>query len=138
MAGYTDNYQLHQWEPGDDFLRTDFNEDLAKIDAELQKTAQSVPRVAVGTYVGDGTYGSAGASNLTFDFKPTLVLLFCPGDSSRQAVCLPGTNGNAKAFGANNSQVYVTWSGNTVSWYSPDSKQAQFNDTSTTYYYLAV
>ena len=27
MASYTANYQLHQWEPADFFLRTDFNAD---------------------------------------------------------------------------------------------------------------
>ena len=32
MANYTPNYQLHQWEPEDPFLRTDFNQDLQKID----------------------------------------------------------------------------------------------------------
>ncbi|WP_186566468.1 hypothetical protein [Lawsonibacter celer] len=50
MAGYTNNYQLHQWEAGDDFLRTDFNEDFVKIDAALGKLS-----VEVGSYVGDGT-----------------------------------------------------------------------------------
>ena len=35
MASYTEHYQLHQWVPEDDFLRTDFNEDFAKIDAAL-------------------------------------------------------------------------------------------------------
>ena len=33
MATYTSNYQLHQWEASDDFLRTDFNTDFQKIDA---------------------------------------------------------------------------------------------------------
>lgn len=35
MADYTEHYQLHQWVPEDDFLRTDFNTDFAKIDAAL-------------------------------------------------------------------------------------------------------
>ena len=35
MATYTENYQLHQWVPEDDFLRTDFNTDFQKIDAAL-------------------------------------------------------------------------------------------------------
>ena len=39
MAQYTPNYGLHQWEPGDNFLRTDFNTDFAKIDAALQVKA---------------------------------------------------------------------------------------------------
>ena len=35
MACYTANYQLHQWEPADFFLRTDFYADFAKLDAAL-------------------------------------------------------------------------------------------------------
>ena len=35
MATYTSNYQLHQWVPSDNFLRTDFNTDFQKIDAAL-------------------------------------------------------------------------------------------------------
>ena len=35
MPKKTQHYQLNQWEPEDDFLRTDFNEDNAKIDAAL-------------------------------------------------------------------------------------------------------
>ncbi len=35
MAGFTPNYQLHQWEPTDNFLRTDFNQDFEKIDTAL-------------------------------------------------------------------------------------------------------
>ncbi|WP_186566636.1 hypothetical protein [Lawsonibacter celer] len=54
MANYTDNYQLHQWEPGDDFLRTDFNEDFQKIDAALGALRQeTVPlKEYVSTEVG--------------------------------------------------------------------------------------
>lgn len=36
MSSYTSNYQLHQWEPSDNFLRTDFNADFAKIDAAIK------------------------------------------------------------------------------------------------------
>ena len=39
MATYTTNYGLHQWEASDDFLRTDFNTDFAKIDAALGEKA---------------------------------------------------------------------------------------------------
>ena len=35
MANYTQYYHLHQWEPEDSFLRTDFNGDLSAIDAAL-------------------------------------------------------------------------------------------------------
>ena len=36
MATYTANYGLHQWVPGDNFLRTDFNTDFQKIDAGIK------------------------------------------------------------------------------------------------------
>ena len=70
MANYTPNYQLHQWAPEDKFLRTDFNEDLNKIDAALG--AVSIERIALGNYVGDGT------SNRTIrlPFAPKLVIVF--------------------------------------------------------------
>ena len=35
MATYTANYGLHQWVPEDNFIRTDFNEDLLKIDTAM-------------------------------------------------------------------------------------------------------
>lgn len=36
-TNYTTNYQLNQWEPTDQVLRTDFNADNAKIDAALKE-----------------------------------------------------------------------------------------------------
>jgi len=36
MSTKTSNYQLHQWEPNDQFLREDFNADFAKIDAGIK------------------------------------------------------------------------------------------------------
>ena len=61
MATYTSNYGLHQWEPEDNFLRTDFNEDLKKIDEAIKgvetDTDQKLTRKAeiiTGTYTGNG------------------------------------------------------------------------------------
>ena len=34
-SNYTENYGLCQWEPGDNFVRTEFNQDNARIDAAL-------------------------------------------------------------------------------------------------------
>ena len=43
----TENYQLHAWEPGDDFLLAEINENFARLD--------TATRVVTGTYTGDGT-----------------------------------------------------------------------------------
>lgn len=42
----TEQYGLHLWEPGDDFLREEFNENFAALDAAA--------RVVTGVYTGDG------------------------------------------------------------------------------------
>ena len=57
MATYTSNYQLHQWVPEDDFLRTDFNSDFQKIDAALAGLQDGVDlkcRAVKGSYNGNG------------------------------------------------------------------------------------
>ncbi len=59
MASYTANYQLHQWEPADFFLRTDFNADFAKLDAALAGKAGLADLAeklgaVTGSYTGDG------------------------------------------------------------------------------------
>ena len=42
MANYTQHYQLHQWVPEDDFLRTDFNTDFQKIDTALNTVEETL------------------------------------------------------------------------------------------------
>ena len=41
-SNYTTNYQLNQWEAGDQVLRTDFNQDNQKIDAALKTNADAI------------------------------------------------------------------------------------------------
>ena len=83
MANYTDNYQLHQWEPTDSFLRTDFNTDFAKIDAALAGKAgltdlAEKPDAMAGSYVGNG------AENRTISLgkTPAAVFLRDEGDGA--------------------------------------------------------
>ncbi len=77
MATYTENYQLHQWVPEDDFLRTDFNTDFQKIDAALgtiaAQAAQVVDkcRVLYGSFAGDGATTRA----ITLGVRPKVVTL---------------------------------------------------------------
>ena len=57
MATYTENYQLHQWVPEDDFLRTDFNTDFQKIDealAGLQTALDGKCQLKRGNFNGNG------------------------------------------------------------------------------------
>ena len=117
MATYTSNYQLHQWVPEDDFLRTDFNQDFAKIDAALARKAEksavtslqsqvagkadasTVPRVVTGTYTGNGT-----TKSISLGFQPKVVII--PVSDYYAAALLPGFTSKAGA---------ITSSGFTVS-----------------------
>ena len=78
MASYTSNYQLHQWVPEDDFLRTDFNEDFQKIDAGIAAVkgqADSLEADKVGVVT--GRYNGNGAASRAIDlgFQPKAVLV---------------------------------------------------------------
>lgn len=67
MADYTQHYQLHQWVPEDNFLRTDFNADFEKIDTVLSLKNGAV----FGTFVGDNT----PQRKIELGFTPLAVLL---------------------------------------------------------------
>ena len=71
---HTPNYNLSQWESEDKVLRTDFNEDNAKIDAAL-KALQGAVDIhgmvkAEGTYI--GVYPSYTAN---VGFQPSMVII---------------------------------------------------------------
>ena len=89
MATYTENYQLHQWVPEDDFLRTDFNTDFQKIDAalaavkalaegkagpddlaELETLINGKTAVVSGSYAGNGS-----TKSVTLGFQPRAVVV---------------------------------------------------------------
>ena len=61
MANYTQHYHLHQWEPEDSFLRTDFNGDFQRLDEALAGLDGRKPELRLGRYTGDGTQNRAVA-----------------------------------------------------------------------------
>ena len=83
MATFTSNYGLHQWAPEDNFLRTDFNTDLQKIDTALGQKAEGTDLEMVralvqersqaicGTYTGDGST----ANHILLDSYPVAVIM---------------------------------------------------------------
>ena len=79
MATYTTNYQLHQWVPGDNFLRTDFNTDFQKIDAaikgvETAAIAESGKKceLTIGQFTGTGS----GAYTVDLGFRPRFLMIW--------------------------------------------------------------
>lgn len=82
MATYTSNYGLHQWEPEDNFLRTDFNEDLKKIDEALVQKAEEVTVDALENQVEKkaefvtGSYkGNGEGQSISLGFQPQAVYI---------------------------------------------------------------
>ena len=144
MASYTPNYQLHQWESQDPFLRTDFNEDLKKIDIALAY----MPKFLNGSYTGTGTAGPDGACELHFGFTPKMVILNTQTISTsndvpkyyflfRDIEGFPGYDSNI----SNN----LTWLEDGISWFydywlDDEEKwpERQFNAKGRVYKYIAV
>ena len=60
----TEHYGLHVWEPGDDFLREEFNENFAFLDKMLAE------KFVAGVYIGDGT----AVKKVELGFTPAAVL----------------------------------------------------------------
>ena len=141
MANYTPNYGLHQWEPEDNFLRTDFNQDFAKIDAAIQGVADTADakkadksalaevkglaegkcRVIPGRLVGDGEE----YQDIPLGARPKAVFLSW-GASTYLAV-----------ESANNFGLSLTDNGFRVG-RSNSSSDRFFNKSGQSLYYLAV
>ena len=81
----TEQYQLHQWEPGDSVLREEFNENFAKLDVST--------RLFFGSYTGDG----AAERLISLPITPKAVLVVThTGDTKSTS----GTYGGLALVGA--------------------------------------
>ena len=139
----TANYGLNQWAAGDRIMREDFNADNTKVDQALGALAATVAgcgncNVVYGSYVGTGTYQSANPCTLTFDGKPLLVVIFANVKGFDQLFMMQGSGFSFSNQNYSSSTVYVTWSGNSVSWYNNGSINCQMNKSDVTYYYVAL
>ena len=149
MADYTEHYQLHQWVPEDDFLRTDFNTDFAKIDAALaglaadleesdaaRETLAGRPELTWGSYAGSGEE----TQSVSLGFAPRAVLSLTAGGYTYRSQSGRGYGGLALpslpvTFGEGNDSVALTAVGFQVA-YVPDDG-LYHNYSGLVYHYLA-
>ena len=144
MANYTEHYQLHQWEPEDPFLRTDFNEDFKKIDTTLDGKGNC--RIATGSYAGTGEYGNSHPNTIQLPFPAQIVLLdvsTCHNfNSTPEYYFLFRQAANFMPDETSNGSNVLTWSDNSVSWYytgwNSDGPKYQFNQSGQTYHYILI
>ena len=126
-SNYTTNYQLNQWEAGDQVLRTEFNQDNQKIDAALKNHDDEITglateltaglagkgncHVSYNTYVGTGAYSSANPTSLTFPELPDLVII--AGENARYGLFCPRVNYGVCVAAA--SAFFTLWMPGTAS-----------------------
>lgn len=137
----TKNLNLNRWAP-EDFVRlTQINQNFDKIDEEvgaLRKATQTAGncRIVTGSYVGTGSYGSATPNALTFPGKPLMV--FVNGGYSFAAIATTDTTAVFQTGGNQYYSLYLSWSGNTVTWYNGVLPELQLNTSGKIYYYAAL
>ena len=147
----TPNYNLNQWEKSDKVLMEDFNADNAKIDAALaalesgKAEAASLAalravvagkgscQVVTGQYTGYGQYGQSNPNSLTFEKPPVLVLV---SGTNTLVMARGGSRGYVLQNGTS-ERIEVSWSGDSLSWYSARDSVYQMNTAGMVHYYVA-
>lgn len=95
-------------------------------------------RSVVGSYVGNGQYGSSNRNTLSFDFEPNFLFvqqsngayyMVVVRDSNTAYQDMPGSTGG--------STISVIWSEKEVSWYSSGGQSVQMNSSGVVYNYIA-
>ena len=152
----TTNYQLNQWEPTDQVLRTDFNADNVKLDTALAGLAAKgteleadLAAAAAGagncqmelfTYTGTGTCGAGNATKVRFTHLPEIF--FIGGSES----LMFGRGGNPQmTLIAQNiySDTFInesvnSWSGTQLSITHADNARYQMNNKDEIYWVLGL
>lgn len=100
---------------------------------ELVKALGAV-KVTAGSYTGNGQYGKETPNSLSFPFPPKFLMIAEPQGYS---VIVINNSQYALYGGVGAWYLFATWSGNSVSWYSPDGERDQMNSSGKTYTYYA-
>ena len=146
-SNQTPNYKLSQWEKSDRIQMEDFNADNAKLDAALKAETDARTTLAdqvakcgnCKIYTTTYTGKNGGADNpvtITFPGKPVIVF----ATHSSGYVRMWAVRGMTSGLGLNDTRAaleYITWSGNSVSWYLSGTN-AHHMDESGTFYVVAL
>lgn len=129
MANYTQHYKLHQWESTDNFLRTDFNEDLEKIDTAIYAVSETT--YIAGTYTGDNTAERV----IALGFTPSAMFLERANGERGAGYGYPVAGLLMPGFSLNGS-TEITEGGFKV-YQGPTISDPRQNEAGTIYRYLA-
>ena len=145
----TPNLGLHTWAAQDPVDVTEINENFTQLDTECTDLAQSLSaltaevgsgghncRIATGTYVGNGKYGSTEKNSLQFNFVPALVMIRAQSQNEPSPCILMRGATHGTAYGLTTHEVSAAWSAKGVSWYSTEGAYYQANQNGVTFVYL--
>ena len=128
----------------DEFTMAGFNGEISDInsgvDNEITSALSGFARIEMGSYVGTGTYGESNPNTLTFGFAPKVIFIYTNNSSEVAILLKDQTIARNNQQGTSSAQLLrgITWTGNTVSWYSSDSADQQRNEASKQYTYIAI
>lgn len=120
---------------------------LTALATALATADSGLGKIVTGSYSGTGGYGTNNKKSLTFSAPPKLLVVMPASNTSKGQrggfIALRGIS-SSRAGGIMDDvsgdwgQLYYTWDGNTVTWYSPNNEYSQQNLNGMTYYYFAI
>lgn len=120
---------------------------LTALATALAAADSGLGKIATGSYIGTGGYGTKNRKSLTFSAPPKLLAVMPASNTSIGQrggfIALHGIL-SSRAGGIMDDvvgdwgQLYYTWEGNTVTWYSPNNEYSQQNNKGMTYCYFAI
>lgn len=108
----------------------------------FENAAQIPVKIATGSYIGTGTYGSGNKNSLTFDFEPKFLLIVQNGTYGSSLGFFFNGNTVLWFFGTDATKKNTaSLSSGTLTWYTPETSSAdyyQLNSYGESYNYIAI
>ena len=120
---------------------------LTALATALATADSGLGKIVTSSYRGTGGYGTNNKKSLTFSAPPKLLVVMPASNTSNGSqggfIALRGISssrggGIMDDVSGSQFQLYYTWDGNTVTWYSPNNEYSQQNLNGMTYYYFAI
>ena len=157
---HTDKYNLNIIETTDAFGPEPLNENTRALEAQLDAVRDEFAAAdadlsvrmgtletgrllwKLGSYSGNGGYGSSSRSRLEFDFNPIAIVIIHSSNAyfGSHFWVRGASQGVSYGSGAagSSASVYLTWGSNSVEWFNTSSADYQLNRSGIYYAYLAL
>lgn len=133
----TDKYKFNLIERDDDFSPDPLNQNAQLLESILDGRA----RLVAGSYTGTGEYGADHPTVLEIPDaeRPPSVIMVGHPDGFYKAVLVRGMEKYCVWWeNYRTHDILVTWTDKGARWYSTEGDAYQFNNRSSTYFYVAL